>query len=221
MPPRSRMRGAKKKWKGENKREKNKSERLWTTVQRTERDQMSNCCCIFFLFEMEKNVTLHLCWVTLPPSPFHRVEKPHFGENIQFFKPVLYRLKLWWLPEFPIKLKRKTQQRHFQISCRKSSHLSHAETEIYEQTRVKDICINRPEPILKSLSLGFNYYFGFAFHLGGRYGFSKVLSFYPDQTSSGWSWSRKQTLVINRSRRRRQQVTGRAGESTVWGSDPR
>lgn len=27
---------------------KKESERLWTTVQRTEHDQMSNCCCNFF-----------------------------------------------------------------------------------------------------------------------------------------------------------------------------
>lgn len=33
---------------------KNKSERLWTTVQRTEHDQMSNCCCIFFPSERER-----------------------------------------------------------------------------------------------------------------------------------------------------------------------
>lgn len=36
---------------------KKESERLWTTVQRTERDQMSNCCCglFFFPFYKKKN----------------------------------------------------------------------------------------------------------------------------------------------------------------------
>lgn len=50
--------------------------------------------------------------------------------------------------------------------------------------------------------------------------FQRFLSLYPDQTGSVWSWSRQQTPVINRSRRRRQDVTDRAGESAVWGSDP-
>lgn len=47
------------------------------------------------------------------------------------------------------------------------------------RTRVKHICIKRSEPTLKSLSLGFYHYFGFAFHSGGRPELSKVPAFLP------------------------------------------
>lgn len=50
--------------------------------------------------------------------------------------------------------------------------------------------------------------------------FQRFLSFYSDQTGPVWSWSRQQTPVISHSRRRRQEVTDRGGESAVWRSDP-
>lgn len=32
----------------------NEGERLWTTVQRTEHDQMSNCCCFLFIYSLHR-----------------------------------------------------------------------------------------------------------------------------------------------------------------------
>ena len=69
---------------------KKESERLWTTVQRTERDQMSNCCCgfvLFFSFRNKKkknriknwNCTCGDCLSSTPSlSPLHTADKPHF-----------------------------------------------------------------------------------------------------------------------------------------------
>lgn len=93
--------------------EKVKRERTNGKKKKTQKTKVKDCGQLFreqnmtrcqivavFFFPLRgkkkrKKVTPHLCPATLPPPPpFHRVEKPHFGENVQFFKPFLHRLKL-------------------------------------------------------------------------------------------------------------------------------
>jgi len=71
----------------ESEKERTNEKRWWKTVQRTEHDQMSNCCRFFlnflyFFSPFEKNIfaTLHLWWlfVSTPSlSPFYRADNPN------------------------------------------------------------------------------------------------------------------------------------------------
>lgn len=99
---------------------KKESERLWTTVQRTEHDQMSNCCC-FFVFFQSKKIKIKNCntapvvTVCLQHHHYHHFAvliNPTFAWNIYlfkntltflffffFFSTFLRILKMWWVPE--------------------------------------------------------------------------------------------------------------------------
>lgn len=64
---------------------KKESERLWTTVQRTEHDQMSNCCCIFlFLFFFLVKTCSDSFSLTL--SLFYSTDKAQSRENNYLFQ---------------------------------------------------------------------------------------------------------------------------------------
>lgn len=71
---------------------KKESERLWTTVQRTERDQMSNCCCVLF-FPEKKNKDKNC---NTAPVVTVRLQHHHYRHFTVLITPLLPKYLFIW-----------------------------------------------------------------------------------------------------------------------------